>query len=39
MKLPDAIILATAPSRDFALTSRNNKELTGFAGVVSPYKL
>ena len=39
MRLPDAIILATAQSRNCALISRNTKDFTGIAGVVSPYKL
>lgn len=39
MKLPDAIILATAQSRDCPLISRNTKDFAGIAGVISPYQL
>ena len=39
MKLPDAIILATAQSRNCPLISRNTKDFAGIAGVVSPYQL
>jgi predicted nucleic acid-binding protein len=39
MKLPDAIILATAQSRNCPLISRNTKDFTGIVGVVSPYHL
>ena len=39
MKLPDAIILATAQSRSCPLISRNTKDFSGIAGVVSPYHL
>jgi predicted nucleic acid-binding protein len=37
MKLPDAIILATAQSRNCPLISRNTKDFSGI--VVSPYQL
>jgi len=39
MKLPDAIILATAQSRNCLLISQNTKDFAGIAGVVSPYQL
>lgn len=39
MKLPDAIILATAQSRNCSLISRNTKDFAGVPGVVSPYQL
>lgn len=39
MKLPDAIILATAQMRNCPLISRNTKDFAGIAGVVSPYQL
>ena len=39
MKLPDAIILATAQSRSCPLISRNTKDFLGITGVVSPYQL
>jgi hypothetical protein len=39
MKLPDAIILATAQSRNCPLISRNTKDFAGIAGVISPYQL
>jgi len=39
MKLPDAIILATAQSRNCSLISRNTKDFAGIPGVVSPYQL
>lgn len=39
MKLPDAIILATAQSQNCSLISRNTKDFAGIPGVVSPYQL
>jgi predicted nucleic acid-binding protein len=39
MKLPDAIILATAQSRNCPLISRNTKDFAGIAGVIAPYQL
>lgn len=39
MKLPDAIILATAQSRNSPLISRNTEDFHGIAGVISPYCL
>ncbi|MCQ4447068.1 type II toxin-antitoxin system VapC family toxin [Enterobacter cloacae] len=39
MKLPDAIILATAQSRNCPLITRNTKDFQGIPGVVSPYQL
>jgi hypothetical protein len=39
MKLPDAIILATAQSKNCQLISRNTKDFAGIAGVISPYQL
>lgn len=39
MKLPDAIILATAQSRNCPLITRNTKDFQGIAGVVLPYQL
>lgn len=39
MKLPDAIILATARSRNCSLISRNTKDFAGIDGVISPYQL
>lgn len=39
MKLPHAIILATAQSRNCPLVSRNTKDFSGIAGVVTPYQL
>ena len=39
MKLPDAIILATAQSRKCPLISRNTKDFSGIDEVVTPYQL
>jgi len=39
MKLPDAIILASAQSRNCPLISRNTKDFAGIAGVIAPYQL
>ncbi len=39
MKLADAIILATAQSRNCPLISRNTKDFSGIDGVSSPYQL
>ena len=39
MKLPDAIILATAQVHRFELVTRNTKDFAGIAGVVTPYEL
>ena len=39
MKLPDAIILATAQSRNCPLITRNTQDFQGIPGVVSPYQL
>ncbi|EPO4111371.1 type II toxin-antitoxin system VapC family toxin [Enterobacter cloacae] len=39
MKLPDAIILATAQSRKCPLISRNTKDFAGIDEVVTPYQL
>ena len=39
MKLPDAIIFATAQSRNCPLISRNTKDFAGIADVISPYHL
>lgn len=39
MKLPDAIILATAQSRNCPLISSNTKDFAGIPGVVAPYQL
>ncbi|MGG5836174.1 type II toxin-antitoxin system VapC family toxin [Huaxiibacter chinensis] len=39
MKLPDAIILATAQIKHCALISRNTKDFAGIDGVLSPYQL
>lgn len=39
MKLPDAIILATAQARGCALITRNTKDFSGIPGVITPYQL
>lgn len=39
MKLPDAIILATAQSRNCPLITRNTKDFAGIDGVMTPYQL
>lgn len=39
MKLPDAIILATAQVHRLELVTRNIKDFTGIPGVVTPYEL
>jgi len=39
MKLPDAIILATAQIRNCPLISRNTKDFAGITGVIAPYQL
>ncbi|MRS91928.1 PIN domain-containing protein [Enterobacteriaceae bacterium RIT714] len=39
MKLPDAIILATAQVHHRSLLTRNTKDFAGIAGVVTPYYL
>lgn len=39
MKLPDAIILATAQIYGFELVTRNTRDFAGIAGVVTPYEL
>lgn len=38
MKLPDAIILATAQARGSALITRNTKDFAGISGVITPYR-
>ncbi|MCS2151216.1 type II toxin-antitoxin system VapC family toxin [Scandinavium goeteborgense] len=39
MKLPDAIILATAQVHRRCLLTRNTKDFAGISGVVTPYTL
>ncbi|EPG4898213.1 type II toxin-antitoxin system VapC family toxin [Citrobacter koseri] len=39
MKLPDAVILATAHIHRFALVTRNTKDFAGIPGVITPYHL
>ena len=39
MKLPDAIILATAQSRKCPLISRNTKDFAGIDEVLTPYQV
>lgn len=39
LKLPDAVILATARKRDLPLITRNTKDFEGRDGVVIPYRL
>ena len=39
MKLPDAIILATAQIHRFALVTRNTRDFAGIPGVITPYLL
>jgi predicted nucleic acid-binding protein len=39
MKLPDAIILATAQLRNSPLITRNTKDFSGIPGVITPYTL
>ena len=39
MKLPDAIILATAQIHRFALVTRNTRDFAGIPGVITPYQL
>lgn len=39
MKLPDAIILATAQLRNSPLITRNTKDFAGISGVITPYTL
>lgn len=39
MKLPDAIILATAQAHRRCLLTRNTKDFAGIPGVVTPYQL
>ena len=39
MKLPDAIILATAQIHRLTLVTRNTKDFAGLSGVVTPYTL
>lgn len=39
LKLPDAIILATARRRDLPLITRNTKDFEGHDGVVIPYRI
>jgi len=39
MKLPDAIILATAQVHQRCLLTRNTKDFAGISGVVTPYTL
>ena len=39
MKLPDAIILATAQIHRLTLVTRNTKDFAGISGVVTPYTL
>ncbi|HEX4500724.1 MAG TPA: type II toxin-antitoxin system VapC family toxin [Scandinavium sp.] len=38
MKLPDAIILASAQARNCALITRNTKDFSGIPGVLTPYQ-
>ena len=39
MKLPDAIILATAQIHRYELVTRNTKDFFGIPGVITPYHL
>ncbi len=39
MKLPDAIILATAQVHHLELVTRNTKDFAGIPGVATPYEL
>lgn len=39
LKLPDAIILATAQLHRLELITRNTKDFTGIPGVVTPYEI
>lgn len=39
LKLPDAVILATARVLDLPLVTRNTKDFEGRDGVVIPYRL
>lgn len=39
IKLPDAIILATAQIQRRELVTRNTKDFAGIPGVVTPYQL
>lgn len=39
MKLPDAVILATAQIHRRELVTRNTKDFTGVPGVITPYQL
>ncbi|WET40574.1 type II toxin-antitoxin system VapC family toxin [Citrobacter enshiensis] len=39
LKLPDAIILATAQIHRLELVTRNTKDFAGIPGVVTPYEL
>lgn len=39
MKLPDAIILATAHIHRLELVTRNTKDFAGLPGVITPYQL
>lgn len=39
MKLPDAIILATAQIHRRELVTRNTKDFAGVPGVIMPYQL
>ncbi|MFW0768112.1 type II toxin-antitoxin system VapC family toxin [Trabulsiella odontotermitis] len=39
MRLPDALILATAQVNNRSLVTRNTKDFAGIPGVVTPYQL
>ena len=39
MKLPDAIILATAQIHRLTLVTRNTKDFAGIPGVITPYQV
>jgi hypothetical protein len=39
MKLPDAIILATAQMHRYELVTRSTKDFAGIPGVTTPYHL
>ena len=39
LKLPNAIILATAQLHRLELITRNTKDFTGIPGVVTPYEI
>ncbi len=39
LKLPDAIILATAQLHRLELITRNTKDFAGIPGVVTPYEI